>query len=144
LYRTLSAAFGGIADPPRPAGPNAPVGDPFHIQTDIWDMRLRIMEVVYRLCDAASKEHPSVIGALHLGECDIHVRMPWQQNVLCTCQLPLQGIRAPPEAHLPISEYEIAVAQLGLEGWLGSLLIGVMLLPCFHLIKSIELRFRRR
>lgn len=84
-------------------------------------MRLQIKGLVYRLADAANEAKPSVIGALHLGDCDIHVRLPWQQNVLCTCTLPLQGILTPPMAHVPVPEYEAHVAEVGEDGWLGSL-----------------------
>jgi Ca2+-transporting ATPase len=45
---------------------------------------------------------------------------------------------------VPMLAQPFRFTPLSAQGWLGSLLIGVMLLPCFHLIKSIELHFGRR
>jgi Ca2+-transporting ATPase len=45
---------------------------------------------------------------------------------------------------VPMLAQPFRFTPMNAQAWLGSLLIGVMLLPCFHLIKSIELRFSRR
>ena len=70
LYRCLADGF----LPYQGIGPDAPVGDPFHIQMDLWDARITIQSLLYRLADTDSSPRdeklfgpiagPSVLGAM--------------------------------------------------------------------------------
>ena len=127
LYRCLAE---GLL-PQAPFGSSAPPGDPFHIKKDVWDARISIQSLIYRLADSASSPRdenlfgpvagPSVIGAMSFGECDVHVRMPWQANVVARATFDLRALFAPADAHMPIGEFEKTLRSTDEAFWMLSL-----------------------
>ena len=88
---------------------------------DLWDVQIAMDSLLYRMCDSAAGKRtglrydaamgPSVLGALSFGKCDVHMRLPWQQNMTCEAKLMLRALHAPPNAHTPIDEFQSAVSR---------------------------------
>ena len=88
---------------------------------DLWDVHVTMESLRYCMCDSAAAKRaglrydatmgPSVLGALSFGNCDVHVRLPWQQNTTCEAQLMLHALHAPPNAHMPIDAFESEVSR---------------------------------
>ena len=123
LYRCLSDGF----LPQAPWGANAPEGDPFHTKVDVWDARITMQSLMYRLADAASTPRdpllgavmgPSVLGAMSFGECDIRVRLPWEGNVTVHAVFDVRALYAAVDGHETIPAYEEAAERTGDHFWM--------------------------
>ena len=76
--------------------PDAPPAA-FHMEVNIFEVRLRLASLRYVLADSASVASttgPSILGVLRSGELAADVNLPWRANMVVRVRAELQSLHA--------------------------------------------------